>query len=129
MKSFVFLYFSLLLSAPLYAQGSLDLREEDAVRVICDRNITNNKSRKEVSGWSVMILNTDDRTQAEQGKVKFATLYPTILADWDYEAPYYRLKAGACRKKIEATTIMYAIREHYPDAYLIKNNKIKPKDL
>ena len=99
------------------------------IQTLLDKEKSINKSTTTVRGWSIQILSSDDRTKVTELKTTFLNTYPNIAVDWDYEAPYYKLRAGAFRTKAEATRLLYKLREQFPDAYTVKNNNISPIDL
>jgi hypothetical protein len=120
---------NIMVSWNMAAQGMLYIHQPAEVEQLLQRSIAINKERKQISGWSVMIMVTDDRTRADEAKIRFLRQFPDINADWDFETPYYRLKAGAFLNKIEAYGLMLYLKAQYPDCYVIKNTRIRPRDL
>ena len=103
--------------------------QSDDIKQLLDKEKQVNKSKTTIKGWSIQILSSDNRTKITELKGVFLNTYPNTPVDWDYEAPYYKLRAGAYRSKAEATRLLYKVREQFPDAYIVRNNKISPIDL
>lgn len=112
-----------------YAQAQVTIVQSDDIQRLLDKEKQVNKSIRTIKGWSVQILSSDNRAKITELKGVFLNTYPTTAVDWNYEAPYYKLRAGAYRTKSEATGLLYKIREQFPDAYIVRNNNISPIDL
>ena len=115
------------LSNDIHAQ--VTIVQSDDIKQLLDKEKQVNKSKTTIKGWSIQILSSDNRTKITELKGVFLNTYPNTPVDWDYEAPYYKLRAGAYRSKAEATRLLYKVREQFPDAYIVRNNKISPIDL
>ena len=112
-----------------YTQAQVTIIQSDDIKQLLDKEKQVNKSTSTIKGWSIQILSSDDRSKITELKGVFLNTYPNTPVDWDYEAPYYKLRAGAYRSKAEATRLLYKVREQFPDAYIVRNNKISPIDL
>ena len=112
-----------------YTQAQVTIIQSDDIKQLLDKEKQVNKSTSTIKGWSIQILSSDDRSKITELKGVFLNTYPNTPVDWDYEAPYYKLRAGAYRSKTEATRLLYKVREQFPDAYIVRNNKISPIDL
>ena len=75
------------------------------------------KARNGVDGWRVQIMFKTKKEEIQQLKITFIKLYPEIPAYLKYEAPYYRVRVGNCRTKLEAIKIKQEISKNFPDAY------------
>ena len=113
----------------LLAQGSIKINEEPEVVAIMDNYTQINAQTITVEGWRIQLLATSDRTKVENAKRRFQTLYPNIFVDWTHSKPYYKLRAGAFGSKLEATRMLYALKQDYPTAYPAKDDTIKPIEL
>lgn len=125
----LFFIFSFAASAELAAQGLITLNEEPAVRELQDRRkaVQFDKKRR-LTAWSVQVLVTRERHIADQKKAEINRRYSDLHADWEYDYPYYRVNMGAYFTKLDAEGLLYKLKRHYPQAYIIKNKNIKPAD-
>lgn len=112
-----------------HIQAQVTIIQSDDIQELLNKEKQVNKSTTTIKGWSIQILSSDNRTKVTELKGVFLNTYPNTPVDWDYEAPYYKLRAGAYRTKSEATRLLYKVREQFPDAYIVRNNKISPIDL
>ncbi len=110
----------------LSANAQVKVFETPPVMDIMQRYTAQNKSSMGELGWRVQILSTTDRREMENEKQKFMNLYPHLSVSWDYKAPYYRLRVGAFKKKIETAGMIFQIKKDYPAALPVKDDEIKP---
>jgi transcription antitermination factor NusA-like protein len=111
------------------AQAQVVIIQSDDIQQLLNKEKQINKSTKTISGWSIQILSSDDRNKVTELKGVFLNTYPGIPVDWDYEAPYYKLRAGAYRTKAEANEFLSKVIGQFPDAYIVRNDKIPLIDL
>lgn len=92
------------------------------------RNWTNsNRANPRVDGWRIQIMATTDRQQAEDARNRFRLQHPDVPAEWIHEKPYYKLRAGAFRTKLEAQAFLATLTD-YAGAYPAKDVNIHPRD-
>ena len=75
------------------------------------------KAKNGVDGWRVQLKFKAKEAEILQLKLKFIRLYPNIPVLLEYEEPYYRIRVGNCRTKLEAIKIKHQISKHFPNAY------------
>lgn len=110
-------------------KGNIEIISDPAVDSLVLRHIEYNKKQEGVDGFRVQIFfdagnNALDkaRTVAQQ----FQTLYPTETAYVSYAEPYYRVRAGNFRTRLEAQGFLQKIRYDFPNAFIIKDKVIPP---
>lgn len=92
------------------------------------RNWTNtNRAEPQVEGWRVQIMATTDRQQVEDARNRFRNQYPEVPAEWIHEKPYYKLRVGAFRTKLEALAFLGTL-SGYAGAYPARDARIHPRD-
>lgn len=110
----LFLGSNLLLNAQI---GILNIEEDAAVARLMEIFINNNKSNSKIKGWTVIVASTTERKIVEEQKLLFLSQYPEVNADWSHDKPYYKLKAGAYKRKSEAVKLMNDIKSNFPASY------------
>lgn len=109
------------------AQGVV-VYEAPPIAAMMQKFTDNNRMKPEVEGWRIQLLATTDRQKVESEKQKFQSLYPYITVDWVHTRPYYKLRAGAYRTRLETYKILYALKKDYPSAYPTVD-KLRPEEL
>ncbi len=105
----------------------IQLNEDPKITQLQRNWVNANRSTPRIEGWRVQIMASTDRTQVEEGRNRFRQLYPEVAADWIQEKPYYKLRVGAFRSKLEALSFISTMVE-YPSAYPAKDANIHPRD-
>ena len=75
------------------------------------------KAKNGVDGWRVQLKFKAKEAEILQLKLKFIRLYPNIPVLLEYEEPYYRIRVGNCKTKLEAIKIKHQISKHFPNTY------------
>jgi hypothetical protein len=122
----VFVCFLLWGKGAVWAQ-EIQINEEASVAALYKNWVNNNRSNPKVEGWRVQIMANTDREQVEEVLQRFRLAYPETAADWVYDKPYYKLRAGAFRSRPEAVAFVSTLFD-FPGAYPAKDLGIHPKD-
>ena len=116
----------LLLTTSAFAQ-EVQINEDPKITQLT-RNWTNaNRANPRVEGWRIQIMATTDRQQVEDARSRFRMQYPDVSAVWTHEKPYYKLRVGAFRSKLEALAFLTTMTE-YTGAYPAQDAEIHPRD-
>jgi hypothetical protein len=59
----------------------------------------------------------------------FERSFPTVPLTWIHAKPYYQVRVGAFKTKIEALKLLNMVKAEYPTAYPVQDNTIKQSDL
>lgn len=100
--------------------------EPPAIAELYKNWINQNRTNPRTDGWRVQIMASTDRTQVEEGRVRFRNAYPEVPAEMVHEKPYYKLKVGAFRSRLEAQAFIGNIPE-FVGAYPAKDSQIHPR--
>lgn len=134
MSKFITMKKSLLLTAFLSLsffaiQAQVSETVDPKVNQLMQRFTSKNKATTTVSGWRIQLLATTDRQNMENSLRRFENLYPSIPVDWLHAKPYYKVRVGAFATKRDALRTLYILREDYPGAYPVQDNKIRSAEL
>jgi len=97
--------------------GSITSINEKGIDALVSKYETILKAKNGINGWRVQIMFKTKKEELKQLKIAFIKLYPEIPAYLEYEAPYYRIRVGNCRTKLEAIKIKHLISKRFPGAY------------
>ena len=118
---FLLIIFPLLLTAQtdttLAKNGDITSVNEKGIDALVHKYETILKAKNGVEGWRVQLIFKAKEEEIKQLKIDFIRLYPEIPAYLEYDAPYYRVRVGNCRTKLEAIKIKHQISKNFPGAY------------
>lgn len=131
MKRAYFILFMLVLTfraAMAQEVQNIQIKEDPAISTLMNQYIEGNKQRPFINGWRLQILATTDRAKLDETLNNFKVQYPFVPITWLHERPYYLLRVGAYRSKLEAMSLQELVRGAYPGSYLVQDAQIRPND-
>ena len=99
---------------------NVSIQEEFPIEDMMKKYTSDNKAQTVLAGYRIQLLATTDRQKVERAMNKFKSLYPSITVDWEHNKPYYKLRAGAYRTRLDAIRALKAFKKDYPGAYTAK---------
>jgi hypothetical protein len=105
----------------------VQINEDPKVTQMLRTWTNNNRTTPHIDGWRVQVMASTERQQVEDGRLRFKTYYPEVPADWIHEKPYYKLRVGAFRSRLEAMAFIAQLVE-FPGAYPARDQHIHPRD-
>ncbi len=128
MKNIVYTFFFLVFSVPFLTAQNIAVVEDYPVSSVMNKFTEYNRTTVGVEGWRIQLVATTDRRKMEKDRQEFMRKFPQISVDWTHEKPYYRLRAGAFRTKLEALRAIQKLKRYYPSAFPAKDSQILPKE-
>ena len=101
----------------LSENGSITSINEKGINALVRKYENILKAKNGVAGWRVQLAFKEKKEDADKIKINFIKLYSEIPAYLEYDAPYYRVRVGNCRTKLEAMKIQRQISKHFPGTY------------
>lgn len=80
------------------------------------------KTVEEAPGYRFQIMYSATREETNAAKTKFYQNFPNVRAYVDYEQPYYKLRVGDFRNKLQLTKNFTAITTVYPSAFTVRDD-------
>lgn len=108
--------------------AQVNIKEPNDVRNMLGSFIESNKNTLERLGWRIQISATRDRVGMERLKREFEFQYNNIPVMFVHDRPYYKLRVGAFETELEGQRLLSIIRNDYPTAYLVRDDKINPAE-
>ena len=134
MKLFPKICTNLLLAASIFTamisaqaqqkEGSLTIQQDSRIDSLVELNIAYNKLFPNISGYRIQIFmgsGNDALSNAEIVKNDFELNFQGNTAYITFREPYYRVRVGDYRTRLEANQLLKAIRKSYQDAWIIQD--------
>jgi hypothetical protein len=117
----------ILMSLGLFAQeseheGQLTVIQDARVDTLMNRFIEVNTVNPRIEGWRVEIFfeaGNFSKKQAMEAKAAFVEKFPDIPAYLLFQQPYYKVRVGDFRTKMEAEKLLNVIERDYPNAFVV----------
>ncbi len=76
-------------------------------------------------GFRLLVLNTSNRNDAIAAKTKVYTYFPELKAYLQYQAPYFKLRAGNFKTRAEAEKYRQSMNTLFPKGVFVINDVIE----
>ncbi|MBN1251986.1 MAG: SPOR domain-containing protein [Bacteroidales bacterium] len=109
--------------------GQVYINQNPDLQKIINNHISINKENYSLKGWRVQIFlgsGKNARFGANSAKSTFLSKYPNINAYLDYNAPYFKIKVGNFRTKLEAEAFKMKISNSFPNSWVVESDIEKP---
>ena len=118
MKVVVFIiYFFPVLIFSQSKNNTFEIRNEKGIEHLVNKYENILKNTGGINGWRLQLKFKAKESEIIKIKLKFIKLFPNIPVFLEYQEPYYRIRVGNCRTKLEALKIKYLIKKHFTDTY------------
>ena len=101
--------------------------KDPKIDYLVEKQIATNKTKETEEGYRIQVLLSNTRDEVKTVKVKFYQDYPDLRSYIIYDQPYYKLRVGNFKNRIEATKCLNEIINKYQTAYIVKD-EISIKD-
>lgn len=95
------------------------------VSVIKDAGIENvlqtYKSSYTLNGYRIQIFSDNKKQPAREEKAKFLNLYSSVKAHEVYQQPFFKIRVGDFRTKLEAYKFQKEIQTQFPNCFIVKD--------
>lgn len=117
----------------MYAQsaGKVDIIQDASVSGLVDKHIQLNEIQRGIPGYRVQIFfasGNNSKPNANKIRAEFLTKYPRLKAYVIYQEPYYKVRVGDFRTRLEAQGILNMISLDFPSSYIV-TDEIQYPDL
>jgi len=112
------------------AEGRVNIYQDSRVDTILKRHIEYNQQLEGIDGYRVHIFfdaGNQSLSRANQAAARYQMLYPTDTAYVSFSEPYYRVRVGDFRTRLDADGYLQKIIKDYPNAFVIKDKINFPK--
>lgn len=94
----------------------VSITEHDGIASLVRTFTQNHKQNSHIKGYRIQIVSTDDRRKMENAMYKCKQLYPEMVPDWEHLTPYYFVKVGAFRKKLDYQGFLMEVKKDFPSS-------------
>lgn len=132
MKRLLCLYLFLAIVSFAFSQnnGSLNVNQDTRIATLIQKQRQIHELDSTFSGYRIHIfmeIGNEALTHAEAVKKQFEEAFPDIPIYLSYSEPYFRLRAGDFRNRVEAEKCLHRIKPQYREAFVTADMVYEPK--
>lgn len=120
--------------APFFVQaqvkGSLKVNQDPKVDAILDKHIKILEANNTIDGFRIQIFmeaGNDAVAHADSVLTAYNEAFPDIPAYLSFGQPYYRIRVGDFRSRLEAERALNSIKRKYSNAFVTAEKILPPK--
>jgi|SRR6185369_12451203 len=83
--------------------------------------------KKSTRGFRLLVINSNQREDAINGKTKLYQLFPELKTYLYYQAPYFKLKAGNFKERKDAEDYQLKLNKYFPNGVFVMTDVIEVK--
>ena len=98
------------------------VNRDPRIDLLLEKHRQYNQSNPGVDGFRVQIFfdsGNNSKKAAQTARERFMEVYPEISAYLTFNAPYYRVRVGDFRTKLEAEGFLFQLSSNYPNAFSV----------
>jgi hypothetical protein len=124
-KNLVLSLYFIFLSMIVFSQKAEDLSyivKDPRIDKLIEKHRQYNQSNPGVDGFRVQIFfdsGNNSKKAAQTVRERFMEVYPGVTAYLTFKAPYYRVRVGNFRTKLEAEGFLFQLASTYPNAFTV----------
>ena len=132
MKRIICLSIFVVWAAIAFAQshGSLNVSQDDRIEVLVAKQRMMYRVDSSFNGYRIHIfmeIGNDALNNAKAVKAQFERAFPDIPIYLTYAEPYFRLRAGDFRNRVEAEKCLRRIKPKFKEAFVTADMIYRPK--
>ncbi|PLX00736.1 MAG: hypothetical protein C0591_00770 [Marinilabiliales bacterium] len=128
--SIVMIFSALAMNAQIANSNAVIIYNDPQIENLVELHIDYNEEFPLIDGYRIQLLMRAGNTaldEANQIKDEFEENYPEINTYVTFREPYYRLRVGDFRTRLEAMEFMEKLKRSYPQAWVIKDKITFPE--
>ncbi len=144
MKVAILLLFSISVTSQLFSQesssndvfvqvtsgggaGKVIIHQDPAIKQLVSGHISSNGESSVMEGFRIQLYSGSSKkakTDALAAKGKFLSIFPDIPVYLEYNAPFWRVRAGDFRSKNESMELYSKLKSFFPESYPVKDPNV-----
>lgn len=113
-------------SSVVSASKNYTIYQDEKIGELAEKYVEYNRKREFNEGYRIQVTYTNVRDEVYQSKGAMYKQFPELASYVEYEQPYYKLRIGDFKTRLEATYYLQQVITLYPGAFIVKD-KIKAK--
>lgn len=127
MKYFLIIFFLFAGFITQAQQNNLVINSNIYLDSLVEKNSKKNKFSKTIQGYRIQIFSGSERILANEIKTKFTNKFNNYPVYLIYQQPYFKVRAGDFRNKIEAMDLYKKLLDEFGEAIIIQDKINFPK--
>lgn len=102
-------------------KGEINIFQDKVLDDMIKHHIILNEESGTIAGYRIQIISSAVRNRVLEVKGEFLQHFITIKTHMIYQQPYFKLRIGDFKTRLEAYKLLIKVREHFHDAFIIRD--------
>lgn len=111
-----------MISTNLMAQDNGMRKTDSLANALVDRHKKVNAAKMSMPGYRVQVYFGSERSKAQEIRTDFLQAYPEITAYMVYHQPYFKVRVGDFRTRLEAQGFLKKLGDRYTTAFIVQDD-------
>ena len=117
----------MMLLSPLFAftqTGNVKIIADSRLDTLIVRHVSFNKANTQVNGWRVQIFfesGNNSKSACYKSRDRFLEFFPLTGSYITFTEPYYKLRVGDFRSRLDAEAFLQEVITTFPNAYIVQD--------
>lgn len=108
-------------------RGGLQLNAPPKLYELVERRTEMNRAKATISGYRIQIFFSSQRAAAQDERQRFMSKYPEHEAYLIYQQPYFKVRIGDFRTRLEAYRFYQQIVREFQSVFIVADEVNLPK--
>jgi sporulation related protein len=117
----------LLINFFCFASSFAQSNDDSLTNLLVKRHIAINSSKMTMPGYRVQIFYGNQRTKATEIRTEVLKKFPDTPAYIIYQQPNFKVRMGDFKTRLEAMSLLEAVRHEYAQAFIVKDEVKLPE--
>lgn len=105
--------------------GHVIILQNPVIDTLIQKHVVLNQLQPTIDGWRIQIFfesGNNAKTLANRSRDRFLEIYPDQGAYLTFNEPYYKVRIGNFRTRMDAEGFLQNIISEFPTAYIVPDN-------
>lgn len=129
MKHLILVFLLILTGNAIYSQdtnqGNVQIIQDARIDTLLQKHIIANEFDPNIDGYRIQIFfeaGNNSKRMANEVKAEFTVKFPDIPNYILFQEPYYKVRIGDYKSKMEAEKFLKQIEKEYPNAFVVTDS-------
>jgi len=105
-------------------EGKLDVIRDERIGHLVEKHIQLNEKQAGIPGFRIQIFfasGNNSKPNANRVRAEFLAKHPHIKAYVVFQEPYYKVRVGDFRTRLEAQGFLNIVTHNFPSSYIVSD--------
>lgn len=111
-------------------QDNVKIYQDSRIDTLVSKHTSINENDPNIDGWRIQVFfeaGNNSKRLSYEAKSEFVRIYPDVPVYVIFQEPYYKVRIGDYRSRMEAEKFLNEIFKDYPNAFVVSDKINYPR--